>query len=181
MQNIKIVKNTEIQLELSALTLKIITPDDVTESYINWLNDYEVVKYTEQKFIKHTLSTVKEFVSEKLNSSQDLLFGIYHDKRHIGNIKLGPANERHNVTDLSYFIGERDMWGKGIATSAIKGVVKIAFEELGLEKVTAGTYENNIGSIHALLKNNFIEEGRRVKQLIFDGYRIDHVLFGKLK
>lgn len=58
---------------------------------------------------------------------------------HIGNIKIGPINPHHNYADISYFIGEKSLWGKGIATEAIQLILKYAFEELKLHKVTAGT------------------------------------------
>ena len=56
---------------------------------MEWLNDYEVIKFTEQKYFKNTLENTKNFVSQKYNSEGDLLFGIFLDGTHIGNIKLG--------------------------------------------------------------------------------------------
>ena len=51
------------------------------------------------------------------------------------------------------------MWGKGLATEAIKLACKFGFEELGLHKLEAGAYENAIGSLKALEKNGFKREG----------------------
>ena len=48
--------------------LRILNKDDVTERYIAWLNDYEVTKFTEQKYFKHTYESVLKFVLEKNNS-----------------------------------------------------------------------------------------------------------------
>ena len=33
---------------------------------INWLNDFEVVKYSEQRFKEHTIKTQKFFLRKKL-------------------------------------------------------------------------------------------------------------------
>ena len=60
-------------------------------------------------------------------------------------------------------------------------MVRIAFNDIGLDKVTAGTHANNIGSIKVLKNNGFIEEGRRYKQLLFEGQRIDALIFGKVR
>ena len=70
--------------------LKTIKIDDVSKKYVDWLNDYNVTKYTEQRYFLHTSESVSDFVSRKYNSENDLLFGIFLEKLHIGNFKLGP-------------------------------------------------------------------------------------------
>ena len=50
---------------------------DVTREYVNWLNDYSVVQFTEQKFYKHNIKSVKKFVQEKKNYH---LFGVLEHK-----------------------------------------------------------------------------------------------------
>jgi RimJ/RimL family protein N-acetyltransferase len=64
---------------------------------------------------------------------------------------------------------------------AIKAISEIAFSELELEKIYAGVYENNIGSIKALQKNNFAEEGHFKSDVIFNGKRIDSFRYGLKK
>ena len=158
--------------------LRVLNTDDVSEDYVVWLNDYEVTKYTEQKYFDHDFKSVKEFVLNKYESDSDFLFGIFFKEIHIGNIKIGPIKWEHKSTDISYFIGNREFWGKGIATRAIKIVVDYATDVLGLEKITAGYYEPNIGSAKALERCGFRIEGKRESELIFEGERIDHILVG---
>jgi len=69
-------------------------------------------------------------VEEKYKSNNDLLFGIFFDSYHIGNIKLGPIDFIHKVSDVSYFIGEKEYWGKGIATLIIKILFKLPLTKL---------------------------------------------------
>ena len=38
---------------------------DITEKYLKWMNDKIVHKYTEQKYSKHTLSSIRNFVKKK--------------------------------------------------------------------------------------------------------------------
>ncbi|MDP6019966.1 MAG: GNAT family protein, partial [Alphaproteobacteria bacterium] len=78
-------------------------------------------------------------------------------------------------------IGDRTMWGKGISTKVIGTVVGISFDVVGLEKVTAGVYENNTGSIVVLEKNGFVLEGVRRSQILFEGKRINSVMYGRIK
>ena len=53
--------------------LRVFSLNDVVVPYVKWLNYYEVIKLTEQKYFKNTLENTKKFVSQKYNSENDLL------------------------------------------------------------------------------------------------------------
>ena len=165
------------------IKLKELNQKDITKEYCNWLNDYEVSKYTEQKYFVHNLNTVKKFVKEKKNSKLEFLYGIFlnydHDYKHVGNIKIGPINNFHKNAEISYFIGNKKFWGKGITSLAIKKVLKICKKKFGIKKVIAGCYANNLGSIKVLKKNKFVQEAKLKNHIIFEGKRIDQYIFGK--
>ena len=156
---------------------------DISKKYLNWMNDLEVHKYTEQRYIKHSLVNIRKFVREKNKSKNEFLYGIFLKKKnlniHIGNIKLGPVNFIHGTAEISYFIGEKELWGKGYATSAIKKIIKIA-KKMGLKKLKAGLYEMNIGSKKVLEKNNFKLEGKMKSEIIHKGKRYNFYWFGKI-
>ena len=156
---------------------------DISDKYLTWMNDLEIHKYTEQKYIKHSLTQIKRFVKEKNKSKNEFLYGIFLKRNnlntHIGNIKLGPINFIHKTGVISYFIGEKDLWGKGYTTLAIKEIIKIA-KKKGLKKLKAALYEMNIGSKKVLEKNGFKIEGRFKSELIFKNKRVDHYFFGKI-
>ena len=156
---------------------------DISDKYLTWMNDLEIHKYTEQKYIKHSLTQIKRFVKEKNKSKNEFLYGIFlrrnNIKLHIGNIKLGPINFIHKTGEISYFIGEKELWGKGYTTLAIKEIIKIA-KKKGLKKLKAGLYEMNIGSKKVLEKNGFKFEGKFKSERIFKNKRVDHYFFGKI-
>ena len=113
------------------ITLRKLNPKkDISNKYLNWMNDLEVHKYTEQRYIKHSLVNIRKFVREKNKSKNEFLYGIFLKKKnlkiHIGNIKLGPINFTHKTGEISYFIGEKKFWGKGYAALAIKKINIIA-------------------------------------------------------
>jgi [ribosomal protein S5]-alanine N-acetyltransferase len=170
-------KNVEIKVDENIL-LKTLILEDVLEPYVIWLNDYEVTKFTEQKYFKHKLESTKDFVIQKYNSENDLLFGIFAEGLHIGNIKLGPIKFEHMSAEVSYFIGEKKFWDKGIASKCVKAIVEFAVADLGLKKINACYYENNIGAAKVLQKCGFIVEGIQRSELIFEGQRSDHIWVG---
>ena len=171
MSDLSYLKNRVFPLPNKLLTLKVLTPKDVSDEYVSWLNDYEGVRFTDQKSVEHNKEGVADFVNDKLNSNVDLLFGIFFDTRHIGNIKLGPIDYIHKVSDISFFIGDKEMWGKGLMTQVIDFVVDLAFKEVGggLDKVTAGAYANNIGSIKTLEKTDLLQRGGELNKLFLKG------------
>jgi len=175
----KNLKNLELELSVNRnITLKILVEENVSDSYVGWLNDYEVTKYTEQNYYKHTFDTVRNFVNQKYYSHNDLLFGIFFKGIHVGNIKLGPIKFEHMSADISYFIGEKNFWGKGIASLCVKSIVKFAVNELDMKKISAGYYENNIGSEKVLAKCGFSVEGICQSSVIFENKRINSIIVG---
>ena len=175
----EMLANKDIEIKVNEqIFLKVLKLKDVSESYVNWLNDYEVMKFTEQKYFRHTLESTRTFVRQKDKSEGDLLFGIFFNGTHIGNIKLGPIRFEHMSAEVSYFIGEKKCWGKGIASKCVETIVLFAVKELGLKKINAGYYENNIGSAKVLEKCGFVIEGNKISDLIFENKRISNVLVG---
>jgi RimJ/RimL family protein N-acetyltransferase len=100
--------------------------------------------------------------------------------RHVGNVKIGPVIARHLYADVSYFLGDRDCWGKGLGTEAVRLVTRFGFDRLGLHRCQAGLYESNIASQRVLEKAGYSYEGRLKSQLLLDGRWEDHVWFGAL-
>ena len=147
------------------------------------MNDSEVHKFTEQKYMKHSLIKIRKFVREKNNSKNEFLYGIFLKKdnsmTHIGNIKIGPINFIHRNAELSYFIGEKKLWGKGYTSLAIIEATKIA-KKMGIKKLKAGCYEKNIGSKKVLEKNKFKLEGKLESEFIYKKKRIAQYLFGRI-
>ena len=164
---------------LQNMTLKELHPDDVTEDYVAWMNDPEVVFYTEQKFISHTMEKVIQFVEGQWQTEDSFLFGIFMDDQHIGNIKLGPVNRHHQHAALSYIIGNKNYWGKGAASAAIAAVTAFGFSKIGLRKIWALSFDENKASIKALERNGFTIEGRLRQHLMINGNCADQIFLGK--
>jgi len=169
-----------IEFSSERLIYRILSVDDVTQRYVDWLNDPEVNRYLETRHCEQTKGSCISYVAEMMSSSADNLFGIYlrESGQHIGNTKLGFVNWHHKRADLALFIGEKDCWGKGLATETIKAITSWGFSELKLEKIEAGCYEPNRGSLKAFLKCGYQVEGHLRKSILLDGLRIDSFWLG---
>ena len=163
--------------------LRLVELSDCTERYVAWLADPEVNQYLETRYAPQTLDMIRAFVGGMIESPHSYLFAIceMNGDRHVGNVKIGPIVPRHLFADVSYFIGEREAWGKGYGSEAVRLVTKIGFERLGLHRCQAGLYESNVGSHRLLEKAGYTYEGRLLKQLRIEDRWEDHVWFGALK
>lgn len=116
----------------------------------------------------------------------DVLWAVEHrqDKKVIGTVGLSEDETRSKKIKskmLSYSLSE-PYWGQGLATEAVKSVLRHAFEELNLDLVSACHYPFNLKSRHILEKCGFVYEGtiRRAIQ-IWNGQIYDHVCYSLLR
>jgi RimJ/RimL family protein N-acetyltransferase len=164
-----------------AVELFLLEPDLVTETYVGWLNDSAVNQYLECRFAEATLANTRSFVEDALASPATLFLGIRSIAlgRHVGNIKLAPIDRNHGLGEIGILVGDRDAWGRGIASQAIGQLAAIAREELGLRKLTAGCYASNVGSVRAFEKAGFAIEARRPAHFLLRGVPEDIVLMAR--
>ena len=155
---------------------------DVGDRYYAWMNDPEITRYLESRFFPQSLEGITDYVRARLSDRAAVFLAIMlqEDDRHIGNIKLGPIDWIHRLADIGLLIGEKDCWGKGYATEAIRLVTNYAFQTLNLHKVTAGCYSTNPGSARAFTNAGFAVEGVRHKHFFSDGEYVDNLLLGRV-
>jgi len=66
---------------------------------------------------------------------------------------------------------------KGIATEALKAVVKYCFEELGIHSIEAGADKENIATIKLLEKCGFRKEAHFKENMYFNGTFLDSAIY----
>lgn len=170
-------------IEGERIYLREVRVSDVDAGYHRWMNDPEVTKYLETRFSPNSKESLRSFVESKAGDRDNLFLAIVlkGQDRHVGNIKLGPINWIHRSGDIGIIVGEKDCWGKGIASEAIALLSRYAFDVLNLSKLTAGCYDGNVGSMKAFQRAGFVVEGVRKSQYHCDGARVDAVMLGKVR
>ena len=93
----------------------------------------------------------------------------------LNNVVRGPFQS----ASVGYWVS-RDRNGRGVATAALAALIEIAFGELGLHRLEAGTLVHNTSSQRVLGRNGFVEYGRPPRYLQIAGRWQDHVLFQRL-
>tara|TARA_Y100000768_G_C23945233_1_gene667234 strand:+ start:529 stop:1032 length:504 start_codon:yes stop_codon:yes gene_type:complete len=162
------------------LNISILQVEHVTQSYVDWFSNAEVVKYSDNQYKKFSFDGQCSYVQSCLRNEDVNLYGIFDNSSHIGNIVISGLSSHHRRAELSYVIGETNYWGKGVASFAIANTIKIAKEEFALNKLYAGIASGNIGSGKALEKNGFIIESTRKQHLFYGGEFFDQIDYGLL-
>ena len=102
---------------------------------------------------------------------------IVEDGRIVGRIALSNIVRGPFLSaSLGYWVAA-DANGRGIATAAVGRIVRLAFGELGLHRVEAGTLTHNIASQRVLERNGFRRYGLAPGYLRIAGEWRDHVLY----
>ena len=165
------------EILIKRLLLVPYTDERVTGEHVAWLKDPEVVRYSEQRHVGHTLNTQKLYVGwTNLNGK---LWLIRHNGEDIGSISVR-IDKNNKVGNMGILIGRKDIWGRGYATEAWQAVMKYCFTELELRKVECGTMNANIGMRKTAVKSGMAAEGIRLGHFLLDGETQDMLLYGKL-
>jgi [ribosomal protein S5]-alanine N-acetyltransferase len=171
-----------LTLRSQRMHLRPLTPEDATPAYAAWLNDPQVNRYLEVRYHAHTVESCRDFIAQMNAAADQHLFGIFlASGQHIGNIKLGFIDRRNLSGQASLFIGEKAAWGKGYATEAIGLLTAHGFTDIGLERIEAGIYEENLGSLKAFLRAGYTVEGFFRKRYAAQDKRMGSFWLGILK
>jgi len=77
---------------------------------------------------------------------------------------------------LGYWVNAADN-GRGFATAAVRTIKRVAFEELGLHRIQAGTLLDNVRSQRVLERTGFVRFGVAPAYLKIAGQWQDHALY----
>ncbi|HAY3507525.1 GNAT family N-acetyltransferase [Elizabethkingia anophelis] len=136
--------------------------EDAHISYI-WRNDSEIWKFTGNRPNKEiTLDIEKEWIENILKDNLSKRFAILNKGEYVGNIQL--TNLSQKDAEFHVFIGDKNSWGKGIATLATYQILFYAKEILKLDSVYLNVNKNNEAAIKSYLKNGFQKENEYGEQ-----------------
>ena len=156
---------------------------DVEGNWLNWFNDAEVTRH----MLRGTMPTTVEaqlgfYESVVVGSDSDLVLAIVApDGVHVGNIGLHRIDWQHAQAEFGIVVGERDYWGRGIASEATRLLCRHGFERLNLHRIWLGVLADHEAALRLYRRVGFVEEGRQREAVLRDGRRQDIVVMGLLR
>jgi len=129
-------------------------------NYVRWFNDPEVMDFLMRE-PGMTLEQEREWFARMSSpENRDLSLAIEAQGRHIGGTGLH-IHEDGFSANFGIHIGEKSFWGKGCGTAATREMLRIGFEERGLDRIQLEAWADNARAIRCYEKSGFRYEGLR--------------------
>ncbi len=161
------------ELITTRLKLEPFSPQMISDAYISWLNDPEVVRFSEQRHHKHDYQSCLAYVLS-FDHERDHMWAIRWSGRHVGNV-TAHRNPEGASADIGILIGERDAWGKGIGSEVWLAVCDWLLSDPSIVEVTAGAVANNRAMIRIFEKAAMNIEVIRNSELRLHGRPVEVV------
>jgi len=149
-------------------TKRIIIRDHIIEdlqSHHQLLSDNEVMYYLQDiqtKFFEESRENLRIVIAEINSEKRTLMFFKMIDKEtdtHIGEIgyTINDLTSNGKLVHLGYFTHKK-FWNKGYVTEALNEIIRFAFEDEGVYKISTGCLVENIASERVMQKCGFIKD-----------------------
>ncbi|MCL4561324.1 MAG: GNAT family N-acetyltransferase [Chloroflexi bacterium] len=166
------------------IRLAAINAERDAEAIARWTHDSEYWRLlTSEPLRPQSQQRIKDDLEKENPKNDAYVFGIHTitDDRLIGFVALDDILWSHGHGWLGIGIGDPSARGKGYGTDAMRVILRYAFEELNLYRVSLNVFEYNQRALSVYLKVGFTEEGRMRNAIHRDGRWWDIVFFGILK
>ena len=162
--------------------LRALEPEDYKTS-IAWRQDEEIwsqlcgVKY----FVSESYE--KKWVEDAITDHTKIRLAVCMKENnvHIGNVYVTDIDMATRSGVSHILIGNKEYWGKGLATEAYKLLLQYVFEERGLHRITAHILEENKASISLHKKCGYTQEGVFRKAIFKKGIWHNQLVFSILE
>ncbi len=152
----------------------------LTDRYVSWLNDPEVVRFSELRHSHHTLETCRRHVAD-LAAAGHHFWAIEHrmaPHTHVGNT-IAYMDQPNRTAEVSILIGDRAARGQALGTEAWCAVVDHLAEQTGVRRVEASTMAANKPMLKVFAASGMRIEGRREGRFLLDSEPVDLVFAGR--
>lgn len=142
----------------------------VADQHIGWLNDPEVVKFSEQRHKEHTLESQHSYLNDLWRNPGSCIWLISlsaNGRKQIGTI-TAHTDRPNKVSDMGIMIGEKSEWEQGYGLEAWQAVMGMLRAQ-GVRKLEAGCMESNLGMRALAAKAGFKFESRRDGHFLLNG------------
>jgi len=126
----------------------------------------------------YTEADARHFLEHVRRADPLTHFAIEVDGEAVGGIGLDPQVDIHAISaEIGYWVG-RAVWGRGVATAAVRALTGFVFERDRWRRLFAGVFSTNPASMRVLEKVGYRCEGVLRQAVIKDGRVLDQAVYG---
>lgn len=160
-------------------------PEELGKTYVRWSRDTEMMRLfgsgpTRMQSARASIEYYEKELKDQPPSHFYFSIRALDDDRLLGETDLDITSWASRDAFVGIGIGDRADWGRGYGTDAMRLILRYAFAELNLCRVSLSVFEYNPRAIRSYEKCGFRLEGRRRSALLKDGKRWDILYMGIL-
>lgn len=167
-------------LKTKNLILRPFKIEDAQHMFNNWASDEKVTKFLSWQphtKVENTKSLLTDWV-KKYENNNYYHWAIEIDNMPVGSIAAVALDEKNHNCEIGFCISY-NYWGKGFVAEALSELMRYFFCEVGMNRISAEHYAENINSGKVMQKCGMTYEGRKKeKDLKHDGIYSDSIIYG---
>ncbi len=166
---------TTQNLNIVRYDCKVNLPSDL-DCIVGWLNDPEVVKFSEQKYKTHTRASQEAYI-ESL-SDDDLYLCLFVGSAFIGTMTVH-VDPNNKIANMGILIGDKYYWGRGLGYEAWRAVCNELLHKKIVRRVEAGCMSCNTYMIKVCETSGMKCEASVPNHFLYHGVPMDLLLWGR--
>jgi RimJ/RimL family protein N-acetyltransferase len=166
------------QVELRSLEAQ-----DVVRTH-RWHNDPALYQHLTGSFRHVSLSAEEDWLDRRIaysTSEVNLAICVRDSGKHIGNIYLRDIDPNARHASLEIFLGDSSHRGQGFGSSAVRQLIRHAFEDLNLHRLWLHLLATNEAALRLYRSCGFEIEGTLRRHAIKGGKPVDVFIMGLLR
>lgn len=165
--------------------LAVESPETLAKSQSRWFRDSELLRLAESDPAQMwSEKNRKEWAEEQMkkdgNSNFRFSIRTLSDDTLIGEVSIHPQWISADAW-VGIGLGERDYWGRGYGTDAMRLILQYGFIELNLHRISLASHSYNERALKSYEKVGFKVEGTIRHDTLREGRRTDGIFMGILR
>tara|TARA_B110000858_G_C17557736_1_gene361080 strand:+ start:125 stop:661 length:537 start_codon:yes stop_codon:yes gene_type:complete len=164
---IKEKNKISIKIKTERIFIERLKKKDINQSYVDRLNDKQLMKYSRHKKQKHTLKSSMDYF-EKFDFSDDLYLSIKEikTKKLIGTMTTY-FKKNFSFADIGILISSNSHLGKNYGNEAWISLMSFLNKKINVKNITGGCHFNNIKMIKIFKNSGMSYSHKNLKKRVF--------------
>jgi RimJ/RimL family protein N-acetyltransferase len=152
--------------------------------FVRWLSDGETTSFLSMRApisVAMEEKWFEEMLARQGKEAYLFVICLLEDSRPIGTLGLFNIDSTNGSAGIGIWIGEKDLWGKGLGSDATNAIVDFGFGMLRLERLWLEVYDFNKRARRTYDKTGFTLEGVKRHAAYRHGRHVDVELMSMLR